>query len=143
MPNPHESMPPYSDKNKIGRIFLSGKRKSNRQLCFIKPDPLIFLCAPPRPYPHSHPGWGKWTLAVGHCLWCIYRGLRAMTDTLTASSLAEGPQDSLLLGALPSMNPHRPFPPTHHPGEEVVDRLCVDPFDHYGRLIFLQRQRRW
>lgn len=45
IPNLHKSIPSYSDKNKIRRILLSGKHKSNRRLCSIKPDLLISLCA--------------------------------------------------------------------------------------------------
>lgn len=58
-PRLHESIPSSSNKNKIRRVLLSGKRESKRQFCFIKSDLLISLCARPPCVPPSGTGAGR------------------------------------------------------------------------------------
>lgn len=69
-----ESIPSYGNKNKIRRILLSGKHESKRQLCFIKSDLLISLCAhlPSPPRLHSTlRGLGEGDRPCRMCCWSL------------------------------------------------------------------------
>lgn len=88
-------------------------------------------------------GWGKEMDPAG----CasprqryIYKGLRAVAETLRALSPAQVPEDSAR--DFPFMTPNTPFPPTILE-RRGTDRLSVHSFDHYEHLIFLPMRRKW